>query len=89
MTGSGTASPPKEPVGWKNRLRTVEAAATAGIVFAVGSSVAFRMLLTLPSLKATDAEIVAFYSGAGAGTQSLVALNLMILSSSASSGSSP
>lgn len=65
--------------GWRRWLRSVEAAATAGIIFAVASSVSFAILFTLPKITASEGEILAFYRKPGAETRGIIALDLMVL----------
>jgi hypothetical protein len=46
---------------WKERLRTVQSAAVAGVVAAVGWSVVLASMLDAPPLDASDAEINEYY----------------------------
>ena len=52
---------------WWSRLASVEAAAIAGIICAVGWSIGLRGLLGGPAIDATDAEIIRYYSEPDAG----------------------
>ena len=63
---------------WRTRLASVEAAAIAGIICAVGWSVGLGVLLRSPAAGASDAEIRGFYSGADVGRDAVVALNLIV-----------
>jgi hypothetical protein len=66
---------------WRRRLRSVEAAAVAGLVHAILLSVALMLVLTpRPALDAADAEITASYSTESARYGLLTALNLAPLS---------
>lgn len=49
------------PRAWRARLASVEAAAIAGIICAVGWSIGMRGLLATPSIDASDAEILRYY----------------------------
>ncbi len=51
--------------GWASRLRTIEAAAVAGLIHSVLLVVALRMLLGHPDIYASDEEIIEFYGQAG------------------------
>jgi uncharacterized membrane protein len=74
-----------EPVavdtGLRRRLASIEAAAIAGIVCAVGWSLALRGLLAAPGLGADDAEIRRFYADAGNATAAMVWLQVLVVSS--------
>jgi uncharacterized membrane protein len=62
-------------------LASIEAAAIAGIVCAVGWSLALRGLLAAPGLGADDAEIRRFYDDAGNATAAMVWLQVLVVSS--------
>ncbi len=82
LSGASVATPPAQPVaesGWRRRLASIEAAALAGIVCAVGWSVSFRGLLAAPSISASAAEIARHYSAPGTGVDALVLLQIATL----------
>lgn len=56
---------------WRARLGSVEAAAIAGIVCAIGWSIGLRGLLDGPAVDASDAEIVRFYADPETGPRTL------------------
>ncbi len=64
---------------WRRWLQSIEAAAIAGIIFAVASSLSFAILFDLPGIEASDAEALAFYREPGAESQAIIALDLMVL----------
>jgi hypothetical protein len=64
---------------WRRWLQSIEAAAIAGIIFAVASSLSFAILFDLPGIEASDAETLAFYREPGAESQAIIALDLMVL----------
>jgi hypothetical protein len=66
------------PRPWRRRLASVEAAAIAGIICAVGWSVGLGILLATPVAGASDAEIVRFYDGPDVGRDAIVALQVMV-----------
>ena len=66
------------PRRWRTRLASVEAAAIAGIICAVGWSVGLGVLLTSPVAGASDAEIGRFYSGPDVGRDAVVALQVIV-----------
>lgn len=71
------------PEGTENlrrRFRSVQAAAAAGIVYAICSSVALTILLASPAVSAPQAEVREYYGRAQAGDQVMLAINLMIFS---------
>lgn len=65
---------------FRRRVVSIEAAAIAGIVCAIGWSLSMGGLLTAPAVGATEAEIVAFYAEPGVGTYAVVWLNLLVAS---------
>ena len=65
---------------WRRRFASIEAAAFAGIVCAVGWSVSFRGLLAGPSISASAAEVAQHYATPNAGLDALVLLQLATLS---------
>jgi hypothetical protein len=75
-----TALPVAAPMsGWRRRFASIEAAALAGIVCAVGWSVSFRGLLAGPSITASPAEIARHYAAPGTGLDALVLLQIATL----------
>jgi hypothetical protein len=64
---------------WRSRLASIEAAAIAGVVCAVGWSIGLTGLLRLPSLDATDDEILRFYSEVDAGRSATVMLQVVVV----------
>jgi hypothetical protein len=63
---------------WRTRLASVEAAAIAGIICAVGWSVGLRGLLATPAIDASDAEITRYYATAD-GLAAVVFLQVIVL----------
>jgi hypothetical protein len=63
------------------RLRSIEAAAIAGLVFAVTSTIAMALLGSSPNLSAQDSEIVVWYSDAANRALLTTGLSLSIVSS--------
>lgn len=67
--------------GWRRRrFASVEAAAVAGLICAVGWSLSLRGLLAAPGIGAPDAEIIEFYDDPAAGTAGLVWLQVLVFS---------
>lgn len=64
----------------RRRLVSIEAAAIAGIVCAVGWALALGRLLEAPAVGASDAEIVEFYADTSTGTMALVWLQVLVVS---------
>ena len=76
------ATAPAHPVpisGWRRRFASIEAAALAGIVCAIGWSVSFRGLLAGPSISASPHEIARHYAAPGTGLDALVLLQIATL----------
>lgn len=75
--------PPGDPVlgppRWRARFASIEAAAIAGLVCAVGWSIALRGLLATPAVDATDAEIAHFYADPDTGLNALVLLQILVV----------
>ena len=65
---------------WRQRLRSVEAAALAGIVCSVGWALSLRGLLSAPGIGASDREVVRYYSDPAHGTAAVVWLQVMVFS---------
>ncbi len=68
-----------ETQGWRRWFRSVEAAATAGIVFAITVSVSLALQFALPKITDSDSEILAFYEQPGAEFRGILALELMLV----------
>jgi hypothetical protein len=64
----------------RSRIASVEAAAIAGIVCAVGWSLSLRGLLSAPGLGASDAEIADYYADPANGRTALVWLQVLVFS---------
>jgi drug/metabolite transporter (DMT)-like permease len=64
----------------RNRFRSIEAAAVAGLVFAVLSFIAFLLLNSSPDLSAPDSEITAWYADPANRTSLIVGLSLAVVS---------
>ena len=75
---------PDDPLFASNRARTrvasIEAAAVAGILCAIGWSLSLRGLLAAPDIGATDREIARFYADPASGTAALVWLQVLVFS---------
>ncbi len=68
------------PSPWRRRFASIQAAAVAGIICAVGWSVSLRGLLAAPGISATDAEIANFYAERANATAALVWLQVLVFS---------
>jgi hypothetical protein len=64
----------------RRRLASVQAAAVAGIVCAVGWSLSLGGLLAAPGIGAPDEEIAAFYADTSSSTAALVWLQVLVFS---------
>lgn len=64
----------------RRRVASIEAAAIAGIVCALGWSIALRGLLSAPGIGASDEEILEFYSDTANGRLAVVWLQLLVVS---------
>ena len=64
---------------WRQRLGSIEAAAIAGIVCAVGWSVGIRGLLATPAIGASNAEIARFYGRSDTGFNAVVLLQVIVV----------
>ena len=77
-------SKPTDPLIASRRIRhwmvSIEAAAIAGIVCAVGWSLALRGLLSAPALGAAVAEISAYYADSSNGTTAIFWLQVLVIS---------
>ena len=65
----------------QGRMRSIEAAAIAGIVYAALALWAMALFAQVPDLAGSDADLAAWYSAANQRTVSLLGLNLAALSS--------
>jgi hypothetical protein len=73
------ADPLFTSVRGRRRLASIEAAAIAGIVCAIGWSLSLRGLLSTPGVGASDAEIVEYYSDSSVGTSAIVWLQVLVV----------
>jgi hypothetical protein len=64
----------------RRRLASIEAAAIAGIVCAVGWALALRGLLGAPGIGASDAEINEYYADTSNATAAIVWLQVLVIS---------
>ncbi len=64
----------------RSRLVSIEAAAVAGIICAIGWSLSLRGLLAAPGIGAADDEIASFYADPANGTAALVWLQVLVFS---------
>ena len=64
--------------GWRNALRSIEAAAVAGIVAAVGWVYALLRLLDGPGVDASEAEIAQYFSDPDTGWDTLIVLQVLV-----------
>jgi len=64
---------------WRERLASVEAAAIAGLVCAVGWSVGVRGLLVTPPIDASPQQITAFYTDPDTGHHALLFLQFIVV----------
>lgn len=62
---------------WRQRVRSIEAAAAAGIVAAVGWVIALTDLLDAPDVDASDSEILAYYADPP-GLSAMVSLQILV-----------
>lgn len=64
---------------WRRRLRSIEAAAAAGLVAAAGWGFGLARLLSVPSIDASDSEIRRYYSNPDVGSDALWNLQLLAI----------
>jgi hypothetical protein len=64
----------------RRRLLSIESAAIAGIICAIGWALALRGLLGAPGIGASDSEIIAYYADASNGTAAIVWLQVLVVS---------
>jgi hypothetical protein len=69
-----------EPTPMKRRFASIEAAAIAGIICAIGWSLSMRGLLSAPGIGAPDAEIERFYRDPSHGTAAVIWLQVLVFS---------
>lgn len=76
----------EEPIGptsgrsrWRRRLRSIEAAAAAGLIAAAGWGIGLTQLLSVPSLDASDSEIRRYYSNPDVGSDALWSLQVLAI----------
>ena len=67
-----------EPTPLKRRFASIEAAAVAGIICAIGWSLSMRGLLAAPGIGAPDAEIERYYRDASHGTTAVIWLQVLV-----------
>jgi hypothetical protein len=80
MSESDFESPqPEEFHGWRRWVRSIEAAAAAGILFGVAASASFAILVGLPGFDATERDIVEFYGDSSQQDRAILGLDLMVL----------
>lgn len=68
-----------ESNGLRRHFASVEAAAIAGLVCAVGWSLSFRGLLATPAIGAPDADVVAFYADPAKATAVVIWLQVLVV----------
>lgn len=78
--GVGTAGLVPGPRRLRRRAVSIEAAAIAGLVCAVGWSLSLGGLLTVPEVGADAAEITSFYAEPAVGAYTLLWLNVLVAS---------
>jgi hypothetical protein len=66
------------PTGWRQRLRTIEAAAVAGIVAAVAWVYGLVRLLDGPQANASEAEFAAYFAKPDTGWDTLAVLQVIV-----------
>lgn len=77
------SEPLRDPLFESNRLRrrfaSIEAAAVAGLVCAVGWSLSLRGLLATPGIGAPDADVVAFYADPNNASTAVIWLQVLVV----------
>ncbi|MEI8240216.1 MAG: hypothetical protein WCI22_12425 [Actinomycetota bacterium] len=68
------------PVRLRRKVASIEAAAIAGIVCAVGWSLALRVLLNAPAIGASDADVVHYYADKGRADAVMWWLQVLVIS---------
>lgn len=79
MTDRDSAGDSHAVDGWRKSLRSIEAAAVAGIVAAVGWIYALLRLLDGPGVDASEAEITRFYADPDTGWDTLIVLQVLVV----------
>jgi uncharacterized membrane protein YkvI len=64
----------------RRRVASIEAAAIAGIVCAIGWAISLRGLLNVPGIDASDSEINEFYADSSNGTAAIIFLQILVVS---------
>ncbi len=67
-------------VTWRHRLRSIEAAALAGIVCSIGWALSLRGLLSAPGIGASNREVARYYSEPAHGTAAVLWLQVTVFS---------
>ncbi len=79
---SASVQLPADPLAgsrpWRARLASIEAAAIAGVISAIGWSVGIRDSQA-PSVDTTDADIVSFYAEDNTGPNALLSLQVVVV----------
>ncbi len=78
-TPSPATGPPVAAERWRTRVRSIEAAAIAGVICAVAWSIGLWGLLAAPSVDASDAEIIRYYSDPRPGLYTLALLQFIVI----------
>jgi hypothetical protein len=78
-TPSAAAQPPIAARRWRTWLRSIEAAAIAGVVCAVAWSIGLSGLWAAPSVDASDEEILRYYADPRPGFYTLVLLQFIVI----------
>ena len=65
----------------RRSIRSIEAAAVAGVAYAVLAGIGLALLATFPDLDQSDAQLMAWFDDAGNQTTLILGLNLITLSS--------
>jgi hypothetical protein len=79
MTDRESAGDVTSLTGWRRALRSIEAAAIAGIVAAVGWVFALVRLLDGPGVDASEAEITQFFADPDTGRDTLLVLQILVI----------
>jgi hypothetical protein len=75
-----SAEPDRIPAAWRRNLRSIEAAAVAGLIHAALLTAAIALVQTQPSLDASDETLLAYYGDPAAQGRMLLAVNLAPIS---------
>jgi hypothetical protein len=79
MTDGDSTAGGTSLTGWRRSLRSIEAAAVAGIVAAIGWVYALLRLLQGPGVDASEAEITRFYANPDTGWDTLFVLQILVI----------